>query len=298
MRVTEDDRAAIAVVVDHSQPIPLPKWIYRQKLATRLTHWLWAVSFFFLLMSGLQIFNAHTTLYLGKQSGFEFNNAVLDMKADDTRSGPAGHTTVLGKSFNTNGILGPSRENGEQTERGFPSWATLPGATDLATGRVIHFFFAWLMVGTLAAWLFVSVCNGHLKRDVTPTSTDLRDLPRDIRKHLMLDFNSGGRYNPLQKISYAIVLLAMLPLMVATGLTLSPGMDAFAPWLLDLFGGRQTGRTIHFAITVLLVAFVVVHLVMVLAAGPVNEMRSMITGWYRPGQDRDDRQVRRHVRRE
>jgi thiosulfate reductase cytochrome b subunit len=85
----------------------------------------------------------------------------------------------------------------------------------------------------------------------------------------------------LQKLSYGIVLLILFPLIVLTGLTMSPGMDAAWPWLVDLFGGRQTARTIHFIVMVLLVVFFIVHVAMVLVAGPINTMRSMITGRYR-----------------
>lgn len=263
------------------RPERASRLVYRQKAITRLTHWIWAISFFFLLMSGLQIFNARATLYVGQQSIFKSDDAILSMKAEDTKNGPSGRTMLFGRSFDTNGVLGASQEDGESTERGFPSWATLPGSTDLATGRVIHFFFAWLLVATLLIWLVASIFNGHLKNEIAPAPADLRELPHDVMEHLKLRFDTGGRYNPLQKISYAIVLLVMFPLMVATGLTMSPGMDAFAPWLLDVFGGRQTARTIHFVTMALLVTFVLVHLVMVLAAGPINEMRSMITGWYR-----------------
>lgn len=265
----------------HHAAKPSPQYVYRQRLTTRLTHWIWAISFFFLLMSGLQIFNARSTLYLGQQSGFQFDNSVLRMSADDTSDGPAGRTVVLGKTFNTNGVLGASRENGEQTQRGFPSWSTLPGPTDLATGRVIHFFFAWVLVCTLLVWFLVSIFNGHLGKDVAPGPSDLQNLPYDFVEHLKFHFDNGGKYNSLQKLTYAIVLLLLFPLMIATGLTMSPGMDAFAPWLLDVFGGRQTARTIHFITMTSLVLFVIVHLAMVLAAGPLNEMRSMITGWYR-----------------
>jgi thiosulfate reductase cytochrome b subunit len=96
-----------------------------------------------------------------------------------------------------------------------------------------------------------------------------------------LRFKHGRHYGPLQKLAYFGVFFILFPLIVATGLTMSPGMDAAWPWLLDLFGGRQTARTIHFITMALLVAFFIVHIVMVLAAGPVNELRSMITGWYR-----------------
>ena len=75
----------------------------------------------------------------------------------------------------------------------------------------------------------------------------------------------------------------LFPLIILTGLTMSPGMDAAWPWLLDIFGGRQTARTIHFVVMVLLVLFFIVHIIMVLLAGPLNELRSMISGWYRTG---------------
>jgi thiosulfate reductase cytochrome b subunit len=89
------------------------------------------------------------------------------------------------------------------------------------------------------------------------------------------------RYNTLQKLSYFGVIFLLLPVVILTGLTMSPGMDAAWPWLLDLFGGRQSARSIHFIVAFLLVLFVLVHVVMVVLAGPVNEVRSMLTGWYR-----------------
>jgi thiosulfate reductase cytochrome b subunit len=87
-------------------------------------------------------------------------------------------------------------------------------------------------------------------------------------------------YNPLQKLSYLAVVLVLLPLMVLTGLTMSPAMDAAAPWLPHLLGGRQSARTLHFATGSLLVAFVLVHVAMVVLSGLANNLRSMITGWY------------------
>ena len=90
----------------------------------------------------------------------------------------------------------------------------------------------------------------------------------------------------LQKLSYCAVLFLLLPLMVLTGITMSPGMDAAWHWLVELFGGRQTARTIHFVAASLLVLFFLVHIVMVFAAGPINELRSMVTGWYRADRDR------------
>jgi thiosulfate reductase cytochrome b subunit len=101
--------------------------------------------------------------------------------------------------------------------------------------------------------------------------------------HARLRFPKGEearRYNVLQKLAYLAVALVLLPLMVATGLTMSPGIDAAWPWLLDLFGGRQSARSIHFICASLIVLFVIVHLVMVVASGLFNNLRSMITGRY------------------
>jgi thiosulfate reductase cytochrome b subunit len=145
---------------------------------------------------------------------------------------------------------------------------------------VIHLFFAWVLVGTLVVWAVAGMLNGHL-RQLVPTGADLRALPGDIAAHARLRFHHGRRYNVLQKLSYAGVLFAALPLMILTGLSMSPSFNAFAPWLLDLFGGRQTARTIHFAVMLVLVAFFVVHILMIVLAGPLNELRSILTGWYR-----------------
>ncbi len=218
--------------------------IRRQKLATRVTHWIWAVCLFFLLLSGLQIFNAHPILYLGDQSGFAFDNAVLRLD-------------------------------------GFPGWVTIPSTRDLATGRVVHFFFAWIFVLNLLAFLAISWLNRHLRKDLLPTGNDARHFMQDVRNHLMLKLVHGVRYSPLQKLAYGGVLFVLFPLIILTGLCMSPGMNAVLPWLPEIGGGRQTARTIHFAAMVLLTAFFALHMAMIVLAGPVNELRSIITGNYR-----------------
>jgi thiosulfate reductase cytochrome b subunit len=255
--------------------------IYRQSIFTRITHWIWAIALFFLLLSGLQIFNAHPTLYIGQESGFAYDNAVLRIQAENTPDGPRGYTTVFGRKFDTTGVLAMSGTEGRTQFRGFPAWATIPSFQDLATGRVVHFFFAWILVGALAVWLVASLANGHLWRDVILKPRDLRALPRDVLEHLRFRFGHGRSYSPLQKLAYGGVFFVLFPLLILTGITMSPGMNAAWPWLLDLFGGRQTARTLHFAAMVLLVLFFIVHIVMVVLAGPINELRSMITGYYR-----------------
>ena len=118
-----------------------------------------------------------------------------------------------------------------------------------------------------------------------PKDVPEREVERSRTEPYVLRRGGGGekarRYNVLQKLSYIGVIFGLLPAMVLTGLTMSPGMDAAWPWLLDLFGGRQSARSIHFICASLLVAFILVHLLMVVLAGPLNELRSIITGWYR-----------------
>lgn len=263
--------------------------IYRQAILTRITHWVWAIAMFFLLLSGLQIWNAHPALYVGQQSGFEFDNAILRIGAENTDAGPRGFTTVFGQKFDTTGVLGMSDLRGNPNFVGFPGWATIPSFRDLATGRVVHFFFAWILVGALAIWLISSLANGHLWRDVILKPRDLRQLPGDIWAHIRFKFHHGRTYTPLQKAAYFGVFFILFPLIILTGLSMSPTMNAGWPWLVELFGGRQTARTIHFVTMVLLVLFFVVHIAMVVLAGPINELRSMITGYYRasPGTEPD-----------
>ena len=261
--------------------------IYRHSAWTRLTHWIWATCLFFLLLSGLQIFNAHPTLYLGDQSGFAFDNALLRIGAAEADGTTVGYTDFLGWRLDTSGLLGLSGET--PTARAFPAWATIPSGQDLATGRVVHFFFAWVLFGALFVWLASSLANGHFGRDLLLRWRDLRSLPRDVVDHARLRFHARPRYGPLQKLSYAAVLFILLPMMFATGLAMSPGFNAAVPFLADVLGGRQTARTLHFVIMLLLVGFFVIHIAMVLLAGPLNEMRSMVTGWYRVSKHGNDR---------
>lgn len=256
--------------------------IYRQSVWTRITHWLWALSLFFMVLTGLQIFMAHPALYVGDQSGFSFDNEILRIGAENTQEGPVGYTEIFGKRFDTTGTLGLSGPDAQHyASRAFPSWATIPSGRDLATGRIVHFFFAWVLFFTLVTWFAASLVNGHAWRDLVPRGRDFKRLPADIVNHLRLRFHHGRSYNTLQKLSYFGVLFILLPLMFLSGMAMSPGLDAALPWLPDLLGGRQSARTLHFAVMLLLIGFFVIHIVMVLLAGPINELRSMITGWYR-----------------
>ncbi len=283
--------SAEASSVDATHPASERPLVYRQSVWTRLTHWVWALTLFFMLLTGLQIFMAHPALYIGDQSGFGFDNEILRIGAENTDNGPVGYTQIFGKRFDTTGTLGLSGPDAQHLQsRAFPAWATIPSSRDLATGRVVHFLFAWVLFFTLVIWLIASLVNGHIGRDLVPRGRDFRRFGSDVRDHLRLRFHHGRSYNVLQKFSYFGVLFILLPLMFLTGMAMSPGLDAALPWLPDVLGGRQTARTIHFAVMALLVLFFVVHILMVLLAGPINELRSMITGWYRTDLPRGDEQ--------
>jgi len=254
----------------------------RHAIVTRLTHWLNAVFFCVLAASGMQIFNAWPQLYWG-QAGADSQQAVLEIGA--AGNGEQGYLRVGAHRVPTTGVLGVSTMDGEPVARAFPAWLTLPSTQDLATGRRWHLFFAWCFVLNGAAYLAYGLLSGHIRRHLLPRRRELapRHLWHEVVEHARLRFAHDERarhYNALQKLSYLAVIGLLLPLMVLTGLTMSPGMNAVAPWLLDLFGGRQSARTLHFISAALLVLFVVVHLAMVLLSGPWNNLRSMVSGRY------------------
>jgi thiosulfate reductase cytochrome b subunit len=264
-------------------PRPDRRSIYRHSVAVRLTHWVNVLCLTLLLMSGLQIFNAHPALYWGDQS--DFAHPILAMTAADAPDGSAlGITTIFGHSIPTTGLLGLSfSDTGRPLERGFPSWATIPSYQDLTSGRLWHFFWAWLFVLNGVVYLGFALATRHVSRDLAPTRHDLGHIGRSIWDHARLRFPKGKeaeRYNVLQKLTYLAVIFVLLPLIVLAGLAMSPQMDAAFPILLDIFGGRQSARTVHFVAAWTLVAFVLVHLIMVLISGVWNNLRSMVTGRY------------------
>ncbi|MEO6376621.1 MAG: cytochrome b/b6 domain-containing protein [Caulobacteraceae bacterium] len=258
--------------------------VYRHRLATRLTHWLNVVCLSVLLLSGLQILNAHPALYWG-QFGADNDRAFIEFTSAPDGDSIVGHTRIGSLTLATTGLFGASAgPDGALEARGLPAWATLPSYQDLATGRRWHFFFAWLFVINGLIYLGSSLVTGHFRRDLLPSRAELRPahVLQDIWNHARLRFPKGEaakHYNVLQKAAY-LGVIGLLGLMVLTGLTMSPGVDAALPGLLDLFGGRQSARTIHFISAGLIVAFIIVHLLMVILAGPINEIRSMITGRY------------------
>jgi thiosulfate reductase cytochrome b subunit len=216
-----------------------PAIIYRHTRLVRITHWINALSFVLLVPSGIAILLAHPEFYWGEVGYFGH---------------PAALTLPLEPNFDHTG------------------W-----------GRGLHFLFAWVLVLNGLVYLLCGLINGHFRRQMLPKRAELggRHLWREIREHLRFARPKGEatrHYNVLQKIAYLIVVFVLLPLMLLTGLTMSPAVTAAVPELFTLFGGRQSARTIHFIAASALALFLFIHVVQIFVVGFVNEMRSMISG--------------------
>jgi thiosulfate reductase cytochrome b subunit len=256
---------------------------YRHKVWVRIAHWLNALCLAILLMSGLNIFNAHPALYWGDGSNFQHPALMLGAYVDEFGMVNQGVTAIGGHEFTTTGVLGASNVDGHLTSRGFPSWATLPGPNWLAMARQWHFAFAWILVLNAIGFVIYGLWSRHFARDLAPTRKDIAHLPQEIADHARLKFPHGEKakhYNGLQKLAYCVVIFVLGPLIVMTGLAMSPTMDAAFPILPWLFGGRQSARAIHFLCAFSFCGFFIVHIAMVILSGSWNNLRSMITGWY------------------
>ncbi|MHB1215420.1 MAG: cytochrome b/b6 domain-containing protein [Thiobacillus sp.] len=267
--------------------------VYRRHAwPVRLMHWINVLAFTLLLMSGLQIFNAHPALNWGKSS-YNGRPPVLQMGARlDAQGNPMGVTRIFGHAFDTTGVLGVSAGmDGQPVRRGFPAWATLPGPQWLAMGRRWHFFFAWVLLVNGLAYIAYTLASRHLARDLMPTRTDWRAIGQSIKDHLLLRHPRGEaarRYNILQKLTYLGVIFILFPLLVLMGWAMSPGLNALFPGWIDVIGGRQSARTLHFVVAWALVGFVFIHLFEVIVSGFWNNLRSMITGRYAVDENRHD----------
>jgi thiosulfate reductase cytochrome b subunit len=228
----------------------------------RLCHWLIAFSVVVLAVSGVVILMAHPRLYWG-DTGNDLTPAWLELP--------------LGRNFHHGG-WGPALAFGDP-----------PGAISRARtydifnqdgwARSLHFLTAWVFAAGLALYLAFGLLSGHLARDLVPRPRDLR--PGEIKAHLRwpLPRAAGGPpYNGLQKTVYAAVVVIGLPLMILSGLAMSPTVAAGWPWIQGLFGGSQTARSVHFLVLCALALFLLVHLAMVVLTGFGRQMRAMTVG--------------------
>jgi thiosulfate reductase cytochrome b subunit len=255
---------------------------YRHRLPVRVMHWINVVALTILFMSGLNIFDAHSSLYWGKSSYTGGAPWLAIWATMGTEGDIHGVTRVLGREFETTGVLGASSDrDGDASPRAFPWWLTIPDGRWLSMARSWHFFFAWIFLLNGLAYVAWSLASRHLSRDLAPDADDLRSIPQSIRDHLRFRHPTGEaakRYNVLQKLAYLTVIFVLLPLVILMGLAMSPTADAIWPGWVDLFGGRQSARSIHFIAAWLIVAFVLIHVFEVIVSGLWNHLRSMITG--------------------
>ncbi len=221
----------------------------RHSLLVRVTHWVTAICFIALLVSGAELVISHPRFYWG-EDGNSLTPALFQIPIPASRSYvKTGYNYVL------------PDQNG---------WS-----------RSLHFQTAWIVVLTGLLYAASSLRSGHLRKNLLPASADLTwaSLSRSLANHLRLRGDDGVRsYNTIQRLAYLFVIFGLFPLMIWTGLAMSPALTAAFPFLVDLVGGQQSARTIHFFASLALVVFLFVHVLMVALAGFGIRMRTMITG--------------------
>jgi len=254
--------------------------VYRHNRVTRLTHWINAIALVILFMSGLQIFNAFPHLHWASKA--EPREALFSVAAIDEDGDVRGYTELLGHRMDTTGVLGVQFTESGPLARAFPSWITIPGYFWLAGGRRWHFFFGWLFALNGLLYFVYNLLNGHVRKFLF-TFHDAAKVPAMILYYLHVRRESPqeGEYNPLQKLAYTSVFVILTPLVLLSGMAMSPQLDMAFHWMPAMFGGRQAARTVHFLLAFGFVSFTFGHVFMVLTTGVFNNMRSMVTGWYK-----------------
>ncbi len=210
----------------------------RHSAVVRLTHWITTGCVAALLVSGVAILLAHPRLYWG-ETGAVGGPSLLDLPLPFMLTGQSG-------------------------------W-----------GRSLHFLAAWIAIGTGFGYVAHGLSTRHFRDHLVPARRDLgwRALARVVRHHFARPHaDEAGAYNPLQQVAYLSVVVVLGPLLAWTGFAMSPALTSVFPILVEVFGGQQSARTIHFFAALALTAFVVVHVAMVCRADPVGRVRAMITG--------------------
>ena len=233
----------------------------------RISHAILGASVLTLVFSGFMILLVHPRLYWGK-AGNDLMPALVEFPFGARYPGatwdpPAPFFQTAGGPFTASRTVEPFNQNG---------WA-----------RSLHFSAAWWLVVPGVIYLAVGIRRGHLRRNIVPATTHLTPgaVLQDLTDHLRFRIRpaaGGPQYGVLQRIAYSTVIFVASPLLVLTGITMSPAVTAAFPSLLDLFGGYQSARTLHFAAFAALILFVVVHVVMVIASGFWKQMRAMTLG--------------------
>lgn len=227
--------------------IPAP----RHSLLVRITHWIFTLCFFALLVTGLEIVVSHPRFYWGETGNINMTPLFKIPIPSSRNLVPTGYGYVL------------PDQNG---------WS-----------RYLHFQAAWLVVFTGLLYALYGLFAGHFRKNLLPTKADLywRNLSAAIASHLRFERPSAAEahsYNVLQRLAYAFVIFVMFPLMIWTGLAMSAGFTSAFPATVTILGGHQSARTLHFFLTIAFVLFLLIHLLMIFLAGFFHRTRAMITG--------------------
>ena len=240
-----------ADVPSPASTVPVATVTPRHSALVRITHWITTLCFLALLVSGIEIMISHPRFYWG-ETGNDLTKPLFKIPIPASRDFvPSGYAYVL------------PDQNG---------WS-----------RYLHFQTAWILVFTALLYGIYGLLKGHFRKNLLPGKADLswRTISSTIASHLR--FERPGEadawsYNVLQRLTYLFVIFVLFPLIIWTGLAMSPAFISAFPATVNLLGGQQSARTIHFLVTLSLVLFLLVHVVMICLAGFKRRMRAMITG--------------------
>lgn len=250
--------------VDEFGPSPLREghrgWV-------RISHWVVALAFATLVVTGILILMVHPRLYWG-EAGNDLMPALIELPISanhqpDKLERTTIFTEIAGQPTSAYRKFNQFNQNG---------WA-----------RSLHFLAGWFLVIAGFFYVLTGLFTGHIWRNLLPGLRELEParLGQEFRKHLRFDFGGSGGgppYGLMQKLSYSVVVLIALPLMLITGLTMAPAVTAGLPWLLDVFGGYQSARTVHFFGFAILVLFLLIHVALVIVTGFRRQLRAMVLG--------------------
>jgi thiosulfate reductase cytochrome b subunit len=217
----------------------------------RVTHWITAICFLALLITGVEILISHPRFYWG-ETGNSLTPPLFKIPIPSSRNlVPTGYSYVL------------PDQNG---------WS-----------RYLHFQAAWGAVLTGLVYATWGLWTGHFRSNLFPAPGDRTwaAFVGVISKHIRLKRPEEAEalsYNVVQRAAYLIVIFVLFPLVIWTGLAMSPGFNAAVPATVNVLGGRQSARTLHFFVSAFLLLFLIIHIAMVVLAGFWSRMRSMITG--------------------
>lgn len=233
----------------------------------KASHWVITISFFLLAFTGFEIIMVHPRFYWG-ETGNDLTPALFELPV--SRNYKHGgwedngtFSTVTGTAVSASRTYDIFNQNG---------W-----------GRSLHFLSAWFLVIVGLVYLLTGILTGHFRKHLWPRIQELKWhlFWGDLIQHLRMQIppaSNGPHYGLLQKSSYVIVIFFLLPLIAMTGLTMSPAIVAAYPFLLKIFFGTQSARTIHFFASICLELFLIVHVVMVIKSGFKKQIRAMTIG--------------------